>query len=253
MFHRSFANVATLKAETKPAAPPTGRFTPTPEVEIDRFAFLRSELPVGQWSPNWLGYSCYDAIVLTGKEAEEMPPQVQLAVRRYLECGGTLLIHGQNVPAAFSQGGTTDGEGGYRIGLGRVAASHHGGKADWNATYKKLAGMSIHVYQAEQKPGKLYDLFVAETTVPVRGLLVLVLLFGVGIGPANLWLLSRYKRRIWLWWNVPAMSLLTCLVAFGYSLASEGITGRGKTVSMTLLDERFHPRPRSDTFPITVR
>ena len=72
-----------------------------------------------------------------------------------------------------------------------------------------------------------------------------MLLFGVGIGPANLWLLSRYKRRIWLWWDVPVISLLTCLAVFGYSLASEGFIGRGKTASMTLLDERCH---RATTF-----
>ena len=144
------------------------------------------------------------------------------------------------VPAVFSQGGVADGKGGYWVGLGHAVASLDGGKADWDATYKKLLGTPIHVYQPVEKPGNLYDLLVAEATVPVRGLFVLVLLFGVGIGPANLWLLSRYKRRIWLWWNVPAISLLTCLAVFGYSLASEGLTGHGKTASMTLLDERCH-------------
>ena len=69
---------------------------------------------------------------------------------------------------------------------------------------------------------------------------MLVLLFGICIGPANLWLLSRYKRRIWLWWNVPAISLLTCMLVFGYSIASEGWTPRGKTAGLTVLDERAH-------------
>ena len=73
----------------------------------------------------------------------------------------------------------------------------------------------------------------------------LVLLFAVGIGPANLWLLSRFKRRIWLWWNVPAISLLTCLAVFGYSVFSEGWRGHGKTASMTVLDQRTH---RATTF-----
>jgi hypothetical protein len=203
-------------------------------------ALLRSEVPVSQWSTNWLGYSCYDAILLTEKEAEEMPPQVQLAVRRYLECGGVLLIHGWKAPSALAQGGVPDGSGGYFVGLGHVAVSLGGGKADWDATYQKLTGSPLDVYHPQDKPGNLYDLLVAEATVPIRGLFVLVLLFAVGIGPVNLWLLSRYKRRIWLWWNVPAISLLTCLVVFAYSLASEGIRGRGRTASMTVLDERSH-------------
>jgi hypothetical protein len=260
--------------QPKAAAKPPGRPTPAPVTSVappslgtptDPFALLRSELSVSQWSPNWLGYSCYDVIVLTGNEAEEMPPQVQLAVRRYLECGGTLLIHGPKVPAVFSQGGIHNGQGVYGVGFGCALASladtasqnaksatplqalsNHlvtnlnDDKTGWGATWAKLKTLPVQVYQPLEKPAKLYDLLLAETTVPVRGLFALVLLFGVGIGPANLWLLSRYKRRIWLWWNVPAISLLTCLAVFGYSLASEGWTGHGKTASLTLLDERCH-------------
>ena len=253
---------ATPPTPVQPSPAPTfGPTTPT-----DPFVLLRSELPVSQWSPNWLGYSCYDVIVLTGREAEEMPPQVQLAVRRYLECGGTLLIHGATVPAVFSQGGLQDGKGVCGVGFGcavtslndkagqkaasaaaspqgpnkRLAGNAEDDKASWGPTWQKLKTLPPHIYEPVEKPVKLYNLLLAETTVPVRGLFALVLLFGVGIGPANLWLLSRYKHRIWLWWTVPAISLATCLAVFGYSLASEGWTGHGKTASLTLLDERVH-------------
>ncbi len=226
------------ESATAPVAGSMGTSSPSPEAE--RFAFLRSELPVSQWSHNWLGYSCFDAIVLSGKEAEQLPSQVRLAIRRWLECGGTLLVHSKSLPEEFSQGGRADGVGGYAVGLGRAAAGLADGETDWKTTYRKLIGSPIHIYLPVSVPDNRYDLLVAETTIPVRGLFVLVLLFGVCIGPANLWLLSKYKRRIWLWWNVPAISLLTCLTVFGYSLASEGWTGRGKTASLTLLDERCH-------------
>jgi hypothetical protein len=229
----------------------------------DPLALLRSELPVSQWSASWLGYSCFDAVVLTAKDAEEMPAAVQLALRRYMECGGTVLVHGKDVPAIFSEGRVDDGKGGYAVGFGRLLTGSDsktvadpkssllqslskrlgGGSAvkkGWEATYDSLSNPPTHVYCPTERPSNLYELLVAEATVPVRGLFVLVLLFGIGIGPANLWLLSRYKRRIWLWWNVPAISLLTCLLVFAYSLLSEGISGQGKTASMTLLDERFH-------------
>ena len=81
---------------------------------------------------------------------------------------------------------------------------------------------------------------VSEVSVPVRGLLVLVICFAIGIGPVNVWLLSRRQKRMWLWWNVPAVSLATCLTVFGYSLISEGISGRGRTALITLLDENTH-------------
>ncbi len=203
-------------------------------------ALFRSELPVRQWSPHWLGYSCYDAILCSEKDVEEMPARVQLAVRRYVECGGMLFIHGRNVPAAFSEHGFADGRGGYYVGMGHVMATLDDNADDWDATYRKLLDARVHIYRPEERPGNLFDLLLAETAIPVRGLFLLIMVFGVAIGPANLWLLSRYKRRIWLWWNVPAISLLTCLLVFGYSMASEGWAGRGKTATLTLLDERCH-------------
>jgi hypothetical protein len=81
---------------------------------------------------------------------------------------------------------------------------------------------------------------VSDLEVPVRGLLLLVICFAVGIGPVNVWLLSRRQKKMWLWWNVPAVSLATCLAVFGYSVASEGISGRGRSALMTLLDENSH-------------
>ena len=62
----------------------------------------------------------------------------------------------------------------------------------------------------------------------------------MGIGPVNVWLLTRWQKRMWLWWNVPAVSLATCLAVFAYSLFSEGISGHGRTALITLLDENTH-------------
>jgi ABC-2 type transport system ATP-binding protein len=100
--------------------------------------------------------------------------------------------------------------------------------------------MPRDIYLPGGRPSELYDLLVAETMVPVRGLFLLVVLFSVAIGPVNVWLLSKYRKRIWLWWNVPAISLATCLAVFLYAMMSEGWTARGKTASLTLLDERCH-------------
>jgi len=244
--------------------------------EAEPFTLLRSEVPTSQWSPNWLGYSRFDAILLTEQDVETMSPQVRMAIRRYIECGGAVLIHGRSVPAAFSDNSVPDKDAGYFVGLGYVAASLQGMDAkkdaenragnavdgdapvladnergkeassrekkgdDWAAAFDKLSQMPLHIYHPNQRPDKLFDLLVAEATIPVRGLFVLVMLFGLGIGPANIWLLTKYKKRIWLWWNVPAISLLTCLMVLGYAMLSEGWTGRGKNTTLTLLDERSH-------------
>ena len=121
---------------------------------------LRSELPVSQWSGNWLGYSCYDVILVTQKEVEQMPAQVQSAIRRYIECGGTLLVHGQQVPVAFSQGAVRNGgEGEY---LERLRS--RGGKPRCQcdglgqATYKCSPACRSTSYQPMQKPADRLNL-----------------------------------------------------------------------------------------------
>jgi hypothetical protein len=57
------------------------------------------------------------------------------------------------------------------------------------------------------------------------------------IGPLNLMFLTRKKRRIWLLWTVPLISLLTCATVFGYMLVSEGWHAHSRTEVLTVLDE----------------
>ena len=44
------------------------------------------------------------------------------------------------------------------------------------------------------------------------------------IGPVNLIYLNRIKRRTWMLWTIPAISVATTLLVFAYSLLREGIT-----------------------------
>ncbi len=211
----------------------------TPPV-LENMSLFRTDVPVSQWSPNWLGYSCYDAILLTQQEADDLPAAVQAALRRYVECGGVLWVHGRKLPEVFSRDAAKDGRGGFCVGLGRAGATAPDAEPSWQRTCSLLAGTRADFYCPLQRPRDPHNLLVAETSVPVRGLFLLVLVFGIAIGPLNVWLLSRYRRRIWLWWNVPAISALTCLAVFCYSLVSEGWTSRGKTATLTVLDERCH-------------
>jgi hypothetical protein len=71
----------------------------------------------------------------------------------------------------------------------------------------------------------------------VRGTVIIMLIFVVLIGPANLIVLSRMNRRTWLLWTVPAISCFTCLVVFAYSLLREGVTPDTRTEGVTVIDQ----------------
>jgi hypothetical protein len=74
--------------------------------------------------------------------------------------------------------------------------------------------------------------------IPVRGLCVFMLVFVVVIGPINLYILSRLRRRIWLLWTVPVLSLLTTGLLFGYVALTEGVRPHMRADVITFLDER---------------
>ena len=78
---------------------------------------------------------------------------------------------------------------------------------------------------------------VEELKVPVRGLFVVMLLFVILVGPVNIIVLSLTKRKIWLLWTTPAISLLTSLAVVGYATFSEGWGARIRTSAITLVDE----------------
>ena len=65
---------------------------------------------------------------------------------------------------------------------------------------------------------------IENLKVPTRGIILIMLAFIVVIGPVNMIYLSRRNRRTWMLWTIPAISLVTTLLVFVYSLVREGIT-----------------------------
>jgi hypothetical protein len=78
---------------------------------------------------------------------------------------------------------------------------------------------------------------VENLRIPVRGLFTVMLLFTILIGPVNIYVLKRLRRRIWLLWTVPAFSLLTCTGVVGFMFLSEGWQPHARAEGVTILDE----------------
>ena len=76
--------------------------------------------------------------------------------------------------------------------------------------------------------------------VPVRGMFMLMLAFAILVGPANYFFCARKNKRIWMLWTSPALSALFIGVVFAYALLSDGIRPWGRSVVVTLLDEKSH-------------
>lgn len=207
----------------------------------EKVGFCRSELPVSEWSPNWLGYTAYDVVLLTEQEAKSLPEDVQTGLQRYVETGGILQIVGsanekdlvRAIPAGMLAASTKQQNGIVYLGFGEIRLQQ------LLPDYERMFALWSEAPKRVSFPEESVR-YYTESQTPIRGLSVLMIAFAIGIGPLNIWLLSRKGKKMWLWWNVPLISFLTCLTVFSYSILAEGIRGDGKTTVLTLLDENIH-------------
>jgi hypothetical protein len=214
---------------------------------------VRSEEPVESWSPRWLGYSRYDAIVLTRDELEGLrrgPAEgqaVRAALFQYVEAGGVLLVLGAGELALPASWRRPQAQGvGHRGFAGGFGLCFHIDSRDTSKWPDELWQAVVPPWSETSAPYRsqrsVMDAnralpIVEDLGLPLGGLFILLLVFTLAIGPANVWLLARWKRRIWLLWTVPLISLLTCTAVFGYMVVAEGWQGRARVTAFTLLDE----------------
>jgi hypothetical protein len=203
------------------------------------------------WSDNWLAYSRYDGIIITAEELKALPEGARTALWQYVETGGALLVLGRTELRGLSAvAEAKDDKAGWlevQAGFGICRVSLDANYDNWSANrfsdlvqdWRKVAS----VWQSEQRntisANRDFPV-IDDIGIPVKGLFVLMFLFVLGIGPVNVLVLSRLKRRIWLLWTTPVISLCTCMAVFGYMLISEGWWGRMRSDTLTLLDETTH-------------
>ncbi len=204
-----------------------------------------SEVPVKTWSRQWLGYSRFDAVTVTAGEFEAMPSEVRNAVLRYVECGGCLIIKGDmQPPKAWSRYHVPENDlNTYMCGFGVIYIT---GSKQKQSDFSRPAG---RIWRSAERTSQPFQFIrgvesannafpvVKELGIPVRGLFVVMLLFAVTIGPVNLIVLAKMRKRMWLLWTVPVISLFTCLVVIGYATFAEGWRGKARVESVTILDE----------------
>jgi len=228
----------------------------------------RSEGDLDQWSDNWLALTRFDAILVTVEELATIPmtQPIGKALRRYIECGGTLCVVGTEwtAPKEWKEVLSTDDFTQWDALLGSafllkkpVESSDDAvttirnkilERSDaWTTAMRSDAyyGRGMYGYSGGGT-GFFSDprtMAIAMPTsesqgVPVRAISILIIVFAVLIGPVNVYVLSWKKRRIWLLWTVPAISLVASGLVLGTNFSQEGFVRYTSVSSVTILDQR---------------
>lgn len=216
----------------------------------DEAEVLRAESAVTDWSEDWLAYTPFDCIYLAASDVGAMPPAVLGAMGDYLAAGGTVVVAGKaDLPAAWRPWNTETIAGGheYSVGFGHLMAFPGEDFPSDEYVYLKTlrdktrqAGFYWRTLPEDNKSANEMLPIVQDLRIPARGIVLAMLGFVVLIGPANLVYLNVTKRRTWMLWTIPAISFVTTMLIFAYSLAREGFSPRMRIAGLTLIDQASH-------------
>ncbi len=211
----------------------------------DTLRFTTATLPTNQWSSNWHHYTRYDGIILTKQEFVLTPAPIQMAMWRYVEAGGSLLIEGRTtIPDPWTSFHTTESDIlTYHVGFGRCLFLKESGleasttyqrdfiKRVWTETFTPWGQMN-----SQEEINRRFPVS-EDSGIPFRSLYLLTFLFALLIGPVNLIVLTIKRRKIWIFWTVPLIAFFASAAIFGYASWAEGWGVLFRTVGFTILDE----------------
>jgi hypothetical protein len=241
----AFASDARASSDNSASAPAYGVGTGADTVES-----LRAESPVSEWSENWLAYTPFDGVVLNSADLGALSPAVLGALGDYLSAGGNVILTGaNNLPASWHPTQKKNLAAGveYTVGFGHcfTFSSENPAALDPKSvqTLRETVRSAASYWQALPTDSGAANSalpIVENLRIPTRSIVVIMLAFIIIIGPVNIYLLNRRKRRTWMLWTIPAISFATTLFVFAYSLLSEGITPDTRITGLTVLDQTSH-------------
>ncbi|MDR0335496.1 MAG: hypothetical protein LBI18_00215 [Planctomycetaceae bacterium] len=242
----------------------------TPPAELMSWT---SNIPVEEWSDYWLAYTRFDAVILTDSEWNEIQEQhagIFEALKKYTETGGILGVVGTNgnIPKEWlpvedaaqtsTQNSAQNSAQQYQAILGLVYIFDKNTETAkpaiepfretvllhvklWRNTYGSV-NSSAHSNRGVRYPNETTLLsslpVVADYSINIKLIMVLIIVFAILIGPVNIYVLSLFKHRIWLLWTVPLTSLVAGVLVFGVSLFQEGFLRQSSSATYTILDQQ---------------
>lgn len=195
--------------------------------------YLPADLP-----EDWRGYSGFDALMIANAEWSSLKPGARLAILQWVRLGGRLHIY-------LSPGANSEG-------LGIPAAVLSGGKG-WPLGQVKLIGWNGDRLDAKETVGRYWgnparEALLTEKYSTQRGgdaewgllqalgkrsfaswqVLVFLVVFGILVGPVNLFVLAPASRRHRLFVSTPLLSLGASVVMIVILLLQDGLGGHGR-------------------------
>jgi len=186
-----------------------------------------------QLPDDWLAFSGYDSVVMGEDDWSDIPPGGRNAILSWVRLGGQLIIYSSPSTTPQSLGLPAE------AGLGRIEFPSQGGFT--------TKGLVQRVMDNPVKPRQEAIMTDFEGTWPLQsyfgaktfryGMFVMVLvIFGILVGPVNLFVLAKSGQRHRLFITTPIISLGASVILIALIILQDGFGGSG--VRLMLMEVR---------------
>lgn len=193
-----------------------------------------SRFDVSDLPDSWLGYSGFDIILLSSTDCQKLKPGVKRALLEWVRIGGALHVYLSPGALASSLGlpEVTD-SGSKGVSLGKIAVFAWDGKTlqareTINRYWGEKARLeSLRSDHASSGSWQLLSLLGTRSFASWQ-VIVFLVVFGLLVGPVNLFVLAPAGRRHKLFITTPLLSIGASLVMVVLILLQDGIGGSGR-------------------------
>lgn len=205
-----------------------------------------SEFSLNDLPEDWRGLSGFDFLMMTDQEWLSLRPAHRLAIVQWARLGGVLDLYHQNpVTPASLQLPTIKQNDRYRISLGEVRFfTWNGTGLEPVSTLRRYADVRPHTRHSE-----ILKTAYAQTKMewPLREqlgqanegawqVMLFLVIFGILVGPVNLFVLAPSHRRHRLLITTPLISAVATVLLCVIILLQDGIGGLGLRFSLVNLE-----------------
>lgn len=180
------------------------------------------------WPADWRVWSPFQRVVLTEAELLRLDGARRAALRDWVALGGVLDLY----PTAEAGVGGGAGEERHGFGAIRRAGRTLGDEATSRVGYRTFTARLASADEATLTDERRKEL---EPSTGRLGLSLFLIVFGLLVGPINLFVFAPAHRRQRLFITVPALSLAASLLMGVYIVMKDGLGGEGTRRGQVLL------------------
>jgi len=184
--------------------------------------FSPSQLP-----DDWRAFSSFDSILMTDQDWMAIPPGPRHAITAWLRLGGQLVIYSENSPNATALGLPVESSYG-EYSIQPITRDKLNPKATVDLVNRRANKSRIAAITNDFKSTWPLQKTLGEKSFNSVLFILILIAFGIIVGPVNLFIFAKSGRRHRLFITTPIISIATSLLLIVLIIFQDGFGGTGR-------------------------